>query len=247
MSEKELQLVESKPLAEPSVAGMLQSVIQSGVTTENVEVIERMMALYERDQDRQAQVAFAEAFAALQADIPKVTATKPVPGNNGETRYCFAPYEQIMKQVQPMLTKLGFSVSYSSKWDGPRLLVTCTLTHIKGFSRQNEFAARVGDGPPKASPAQADGAVLTYAKRQALCSALNIVIDHDDDARGQDVTENFITANQALDLESLCEETKSNKAEFLKVAPAESFATIPAKRYEYMLGLLEKKQRRAQG
>lgn len=169
----------------PTVASMLQAVIQGGVSNENVAALEKLVGLYERMQDRDAEKAFAGAFVALQAEMPNIRAVKPVPGNDGTTRYTYAPYEDIMEQVSPLLKKHGFTVMFSTDFKEGRLIKTCTLQHIGGHSKSNSFAVRIGSGPPKATECQADGAASTYAKRFALCDALNIVCDKDTDARAE--------------------------------------------------------------
>src|SRR3712207_7815315 len=55
---------------------------------------------------------FRSAFSALQAEIPSVVASKVVNNNNGTPRYKFAPYEDIMRQVKPLLARHGFAVSF---------------------------------------------------------------------------------------------------------------------------------------
>jgi hypothetical protein len=168
---------------EPSVALMLQKVIDKGITAENVAALESLVGLYDRMQAKDSEKQFAAAFAELQSEMPRVVATKPVPNNDGTVRYRFAPYEEILEQVQPFLSKHGFSVSFDTEVSDGRMTAICTLRHISGHSQSNKFTVRIGKGPPGSSETQADGSAKTYAKRGALSDALNIVVDHDDDAR----------------------------------------------------------------
>jgi len=208
-----LAVVDPKP--EMSVGRMLEAVISKGVTSENVGALEKLVGLYERMQAKSAEQAFNEAFVELQKDMPRIQAKKPVPNRDGTVRYVFAPYESIMEQVQPFLVKHGFTVSFSTRFDGPRIVKICTLRHTAGHSVSNEFAATIGSGPPSASGAQADGAAGTYAKRFALCDALNVVIDIDNDARAEGAN---ISAEQAKDLRARVAATASDEAKFLSFA-----------------------------
>ena len=226
---------------QPTVADMLSAVIERGVTAENVAAVSEIVKLYERVQEKDAEKAFAKAFVALQAEMPKVRATKAIPSNDGSARSRFAPYEEIMAQVAPLLQRHGFTVTFSTDYKEGRLLKTCTLQHVGGHARSNTFAVRVGSGPPKASEAQADGAASTYAKRFALCDALNIVIDVDLDARAEGET---ITAEQADELERRVNETNSNRAKFLAYAGAKSYAEIRAAKYPILDEFLARKERR---
>lgn len=241
---KDLQVQPSQALAPPAprvptVPEMLYAVLQKDVTVENVAAVESLTKLYERMEDRDAEKAFARAFVSLQAEMPKVKATKVIPSNDGSVRSRFAPYEEIMEQVGPLLLKHGFTVSFTTKYDGPRIVKSCWLQHVDGHKREYPFAARIGSGPPKASEAQADGAASTFAKRYALCEALNIVVDLDTDARAEGGT---ITADQAFELERRVAESNSDKAKFLKFAGAATYSEIAESKYAILDEFLRRKE-----
>lgn len=229
----------------PSVGEMLGAFIERGITEGNVAAFEKLVALHERMEDKRAERDFAAAFAALQNDMPQVAATKAVPGNNGTVRYHFAPFEDIMEQVKPILRRHGLAVAFSMTFGEGRVTQTCTLTHIGGHSRQNSFTARIGKGPPGATETQADGAASTYAKRFALCDALNIVIDKDTDGRPDDARAEGqpITPEQAQYLREQVAETGSNEAAFLRFAGARSFEGIMSARYAGLVQELDRKRR----
>lgn len=226
--------------APPSVGEMLSAVIERGVTSENVAAIEKLVGLYERMEVRNAEKQFAEAFVALQADIPSVQTTKAVPGNDGRIRYHFAPYEEIMATVRPYLLRHGFTVSFSTKFNDGRVTQICTLQHTGGHSRTNEFSVRVGKGPPGSSEAQGDGAAATYAKRFALCAALNIVCEMETE-RDASVEGAPITADQAIYLREKVRETKSDEKAFLQFAGASKFEEIASSKYDRLLAALNRK------
>lgn len=228
---------------EPSVGEMLQAVIERGVTQENVSAIEKLVGLYERMHERRAEQLFAEAFVKLQSDMPKVQATKAVPDRSGGVRYRFAPLEEIVRQVGPALKEHGFTFSFSERFDSGRMIETCTLMHVGGWKRSNEFSVRVGGGPPGCTETQADGAASQYARRYALCDALGIVIEHlDEDAR---LEGGPVTPDQAFELERRVAETNSNKEAFLKFAGAAKFSEISAVKYDMLDQFLQKKERKS--
>lgn len=236
---------QSQPLAlqpEPSVALMLQGAlasIQSGqITAQHVDVLKGMMDLYERNEDRKAQKDFAAALTALQGENIRVVATKAVDVKDGKPRYTFAPYEEIMKTVQPMLTRHGFSITFDTEVGDTRLTSICTLTHAGGFARSNRFAVRYGK-PPGSSDAQGDMSTKSYAKRGALCDALNISIDHDDDAR---IEGSYISQPEADELRELCDLTRSDRVKFLAHAGAETFETIASARLADLTATLMRKK-----
>ncbi len=234
-------MTQSKSLAvtgEPSVALMLQKVIEGGITADNVAALESLVGLYDRMQAKNAEREFAADLVALQGDTIRVQATKSVDVKNGVPRYTFAPYEEIMRIVQPMLTRHGFSVTFDTKIEGDRLYSVCTLTHKAGHSRSNQFAVRFTT-PPGSSSAQGDMSTKSYAKRGALCDALNISIEHDDDARmiGKPIGQAL-----ALDLEDRVRKVGADENAFLKYAGAKTYAEIPEERWPVLDELLKRKE-----
>lgn len=231
----------------PNMLQMMQSLIASGKAQENVEVLGKLLEYQRSMEDRQAEKDFAAAFVALQAEMPKVQATRPVPNKDGTVRYHFAPFEEIMKQVQPMLKAHGFTVTFSTDYQvgpPPRLVKTCTLQHVGGHKRTNSFAVRVGSGPPGASEAQGDGAASTYAKRFVLCDALAIVtVGLDDDARLEGDVTTKLTDDQFEHVRQRLDEVRADKMAFLKLFSVTKLADIPAAQYQRALELLDKKER----
>jgi hypothetical protein len=243
-----LAKIESQPVAlrdDPlsQVGMMLQTTLDKGITTENTEALGKMLELFQKMQDKKAEQDFNAAFNALQAEMPNITAKKPVQGGKaGEqkyVKYAYAPYEDIMDQVRPLLIKHGFTISFSQKYDGPRIIQICTLRHTSGHSSQNEFAVRIGGGPPGATESQSDGSASTYAKRFALCNCLNIIIEQDDDRRNEGA---FITAAQAASLKKRVLETGSDMVKFLKFAGAKEFEEIGSVRYAELDAELRKRE-----
>jgi hypothetical protein len=238
----QMQLVEAKH--EPSVgmmlSGLIESVQKGETTPQTVEVLKGMMDLYERNQAKVSEREFNQAFAKLQSELRSVNATRTVPNKDGSPRYRFAPFEDIMEEVQPVLVANGFSISFNSRFmEGGRMVSICTLRHIGGFSQSNEFAVRIGGGPPGATETQADGAAKTYAKRGALCDALNIVVEHDDDARmiGQPIGKAL-----AEDLEKRVKAVGSDVETFLKYAGASKFEDISDEKWETLDAMLKRKE-----
>lgn len=232
---------EEQPLAVvPSPGEMMQQMIKSGISAENVAAFTELVKLSEHMEDRKAEKEFAVAFNALQAEMPKIQATRPVPGKDGSIRFKFAAFEDLMAQVSPLLQKHGFTVCFNNRYENDRVIETCILQHIGGHKRPTEFACKVGSGPPNASGSQADGAAATYAKRFALTGALNIVVSGlDNDAR---LEGSPITAEQAEELEHRVKMINSDPSKWLKWAGAKTFATIPSAIYEKFDEALRKKE-----
>jgi hypothetical protein len=210
------------------------------MTTESVAVAKELVALREHMEDRQAEQDFAQAFADLQAQLSSFRPTKAVPDRSGGVRYMYLPYEEIMAVVQPLARQFGFTISFSTEPKDNRILQTCTLQHRSGHSRDFKAYVRVGSGPPGATESQADGAAMTYAKRYALCNALNITVEHDTDARAEGEP---ITEQQAHTLMQMVHDSGSDERAFLKYAGAATYEEIGARRYQELVGALQKKMK----
>ena len=235
MQEKhELMVIENPIMA------MVKTCIEKGLTAENTEA---MKGLYELCKDQELVCAKQEFFASmsmLQAELPPVMATKSIPSKNGTVRSVFAPYEEIMGKVGPYLVRYGFSVSFTMNFippppgqpSGGRMEAVCKLMHKRGHSEENKFSVRVGSGPPGCSEAQSDGSARSYARRGALCDALNIVIDKDTDAHLEGAC---ISADAARDLAARAKDAGIDEKAFLRLAGADGFATIR----EHKLPILE--------
>lgn len=238
------QLAEAQPPQQLNVAAVLAAAVSQGVTAENVAVVKELVALQERMEGRESERQFARAFNALQAEMPAIRAVTPVPDKMGNIKYHFAKYEDIMEQVRPLLLKHGFTVSFSMSYADDRVTQTCTLMHIGGHSRSNPFTVRIGSGPPGASAAQADGAAGTYAKRHALCNALNIIVDQDSDGVPTDakVIGAPIAPDKVQYLKELVKETKSDEAKFLAFARVTKYEDIGEADYPRLVAALEKKR-----
>lgn len=225
------------------IAATLQAIVDKGLTSDNAAALEKITDLYMKVEAENARKAFNTAFCEMQEELPAIQPTKAVPNNDGSTRYMYAPYDSLMKIVGPVMRKHGFSPSFSTKFSDGRVTSICTLIHIGGHERTNEYSVRIGKGPPGSSDSQADGAANQYAQRGALCDALNIVIlGRDNDARDLG---GCITPDQAEDFRQRVHETRSDEKAFLKFAGGASFETIPETRWKELDAFLRRKEGRA--
>lgn len=207
-------------------AAALLAVFPKGITADNTTAVKEVAALFERQQEKQAEREFAEAFVKLQREIPRVQATKAVPNDDGTVRYKYAPLDEIEEQVKPICLENGFSYSFKEGTSGAgEITKIFILQHVGGWKRENPYTVRIGAGPPKTSDSQKDGSAHSYAKRGALIDGLSIRVKgmDRDDARNLG---HPITAEQAAHLKKWAAEVKVNTETFLLFASASSFETI---------------------
>lgn len=221
------------------VAMMLQGVIEKGITAENAEAMSKLCELYERMEAKSAEREFNAAFAKMQSELPTIVAETVIP-NRGK----YARFEDVMRQIQSILTENGFSVSFEQSADDKRITVKCLLRHTAGHSQATSFSVRLGGRAD--SDTQADCKASTTAKRNALLQALNIVIRQDifqSDEADSAMEGAPITASQAADLRVLCEETGSDVTKFLAYAGAANFESIPSSRLDDLTVMLNRKRK----
>ncbi len=151
-----------------------------------VETMEKLLAMRRELKDEQAREAFARDFAAFQGECPVITKSNSVLNKDKKTvRYHYAPLDVIVRQVQEVITKYGFSYTVQTinerDPDGQRSV--CTVHHIEGHSRSSEFWAPV-DHDAYMSDQQKWASASTYGKRYAFCNAFGILTgDEDNDAQ----------------------------------------------------------------
>src|SRR6266542_1507950 len=177
MSES-LQRIEPAP---ESFGVMVQRAIDKGVP---VETMERLLAMYEKLQARQAKAEFDRALAAFQAECPTIQKTKKVMNKDGRSvRYQYAPLEVIVQQVKGLLEKNGFSYTVDAEVEPGLVRATCKATHQAGHSQTSSFSVPI-DKDAYMNAAQQCASALTFAKRYAFCNAFGILTgDEDDDSQ----------------------------------------------------------------
>ena len=164
-----------------SFGAMVQRAIDKGVP---VETMERLLAMYEKLQARQAKAAFDAALASFQGECPTIAKTTKVLNKDGRSvRYRYAPLDEIVGQIKGLLQKHGFSYSVDAGMEPGFIRATCRVTHRLGHSEISSFAVPI-DRDAFMNPAQKVASALTFAKRYAFCNGFGILTgDEDDDSR----------------------------------------------------------------
>lgn len=154
----------------------------------SVETIERLIAVRSQMKAEQAKESFYQAFAAFQADCPIVLRTKA----GHENRYSYAPLEEIVRIVGPVIARHGFSYQTDSVEPEGWVEAIVMVVHKDGHSIEKRFRVPT-ESKSGMSLQQKYGAAFTYATRRAFCAAFGIATaDTDTDCpptEGKSVTE----------------------------------------------------------
>lgn len=180
---------------ETSPASLMQLALQNNAS---IDVIERMMALYERWEANQARKAYIKAMSDFQSKCPIIKRKK----EGGKTKegvvaYKYAPIEDLVEQTKELISECGFSYSLNTPLKIEREGVTgvevvMIISHIAGHSETyTQFMPFVTKTGVMSEP-QVLGATQSYAKRYVFQNGFGIMTGEDDtDAVGNDLIESL--------------------------------------------------------
>ncbi len=144
---------------------------------------ESLRQSYERFEweklDREAKVAFAEAFERFKQDAPKILKTKHVNFPNksgGQTDYWHVELDKACDLLIPALLKVGITHQWKSA-DLPdgRVRVTCILRHRLGHEQEGASLAGPADQSGGKNPIQGVGSSTSYLERYTFLATCGIV------------------------------------------------------------------------
>lgn len=170
----------------------LQQAFWSAAATATPEVIDRLAEMLRQDQQRRDEQQFNHALAAAQAELPVVTKRN----ETGDRRYRYAALDDVMHVCGPILAKHGLSVSFVDVAVTDGRLTGTLILGCGALTRKSQVAMPLPE--MRANAAQVFGSALTYCRRYAICSALNITAGDDDDAQTLNTTHHQPQTNPNL-------------------------------------------------
>lgn len=185
---------EALPVAQAAESTTILQVIQRAAADPqcDIEKMERLMAMKERMDAKQAEADFNAALSRVQAGMGRVEAD----ATNSQTRSQYATYGKLDKAVRPVYTREGFSLSFSTEPAAEGMVgMVCYVSHSAGHTR--EYRALVpsdgkgAKGGDVMTKTHAFGSGTSYGMRYLLKMIFNIAIGEEDDdgnaATGQDL------------------------------------------------------------
>lgn len=172
------------PAAANDSASLLQIISRvASDPTCDVEKMERLMAMRRDMQREQAEIAFNEAMARVQAKMRRIGTDK----TNNQTHSDYATYGKLDRALRPLYTEEGFALSFGTdETPLPEMVrVVCHVTHRDGFTRKHMIdmpadgkGARGNDVMTKT---HATGSATQYGMRYLLKMIFNVAIGEDPD------------------------------------------------------------------
>jgi hypothetical protein len=234
------------PAQNSEVTTLVQMAIEQKVP---VEMLERLVALKERVDARDARASYFAALAKFQqlcGNIPKRKKARITTRGGGSFEYSYAPLDHIIEHTRPHETDCGFSHT----WDvdlhptGGALVIGCTLRHVDGHSERSTFPVPIDKSNPATSDAQKNGSAMTYGKRQSYLAVTGLTsADEDlDGAKTEGANAEPITAEQVANLSDLIDAVGANRKKFLGFMKVETLSEIPAGEYKRAVDALEERR-----
>ena len=231
--------VEIVPI-DPTPAGILQMISNAVDKGHDPEQLGKLYDLFERMEANAARKAFNVAMLGFQNACPVIRKTKD--GYKGAYKY--APLDYVVAAIAPHLEAHGLTYSWENDTTAPEktIRIITIVRHVDGHhERYTGPAFPCESKTSMMGPQQVVGTTESYAKRYGLLSALGITTGgEDNDAAPVDDT--FLTEDQVANLDALIDDTKADRAKFLKFAKVDQIAHIPQSQYRKLVHMLEAKR-----
>jgi ERF superfamily len=239
-----IQKVDALPVRDETVA-MLEMISRAASDPAvDISKLERLMAMRDKMLAQQAEQAYAASMVRAQRLMPKVVKDR----DNTQTRSRYATLEAVNRQVVPVYTAEGFSLSYGEE-DCPtagHVRVGCDVMHSGGHSKHYHYDNPIDDaglrGEKNKTPTHGRASAISYARRYLVVLIFNLtIVGEDDDGNG--VGLGTISEEQEATLSDMIAATSADKPAFLKYMGVEHLSDIPAPSYQRALGALKAKER----
>lgn len=205
----------------------------------DIEKMERLMAMHERMQARNAEAEFSAAMAAMQCDIPSIAERGK---GHGIIRY--ATFEDINDVIKPIMQKHGFAISFKVEHTGAGVSVTGILMHRSGHREQTTMLLP-SDTSGSKNAVQAVGSSTSYGKRYVMSALLNITTRGEDDDGHAAVPTANVTPAQVASLASMLERCTPKTRDWF-VDEYGSVEMVPKARHDILVAQLNKAIRAAE-
>ena len=242
---QELPLAEKMQVAAPALTSLdiLNSAVQGGVTSENVAVVERIIAMRRDELKEKAKSEFAQAFFRLKKAIAETGfyADKQAM-NNGKVAYIYCSETEISDKLEPILLANGFSMLFSQRQEDGKVVAVVTLIHEGGHEHVSTYSVRSGSTNAMKDATAADSGATTSAWRHLVMKLFGLKSRISDTADPRNEG-SAITAQQADDLKHRAEMLNCVPV-ILEMAGAKTFREILSGRYPVLVNAIEIKERK---
>jgi len=157
----------------------------------NPDALDKLLSMQERIMDRQAKLAFNEAFVVMAPTLPMITKDgriivkeKTASGRrDGETTQDtpYATWEAISPVIVPVLSSHGFSIRHETANAPDGKIRITSILYGHGHEERSYLDFEL-DSTGSKNNAQARHSAITYGRRITACAQINIVTKGEDDS-----------------------------------------------------------------
>ena len=188
----------------------------------SIDVIERLAKLQTEMLDREARIAYIQAFEEFKSTAPTLVKDSEILVK-GEGRGRYAKLDQVADKLIPALLAVGITHRWQTETmaDG-RISVTCFMRHRLGHEERGSNMAGPPDTSGSKNAVQAIGSTVSYFERYTLVASCGLAIkDADTDAAikssGMD-DQQFIILHERIEGAATIDELRREYIAALKVA-----------------------------
>ncbi|VEJ46140.1 ERF family protein [Bartonella vinsonii] len=238
MSEQNTNLTEIKEThhlaaKQTAMERILTRALESDV---DMDRLERLIALREKEIERQNYERFASDLSNMQIEYQKIQKNS----TNTHTNSQYATLDQYIDAVKNTLAKHRFSLfSRIKEQSSDSIIIEMTLTHPSGnkISTEGKFPY---DTKGCKSTIQSVGSAITYARRYLLGMLLNVVSEDDDTDGNTPIKKAF--PQQINEIRRLMVQTNTEEGNVLTYAKVEKLDDMSEGQAQTVLHLLKDKQ-----
>ncbi|EJF77427.1 hypothetical protein MCO_01342 [Bartonella sp. DB5-6] len=202
----------------------------------DMDRLERLLALREKEIERQNYQNFVSDLSAMQTEYQKIE--KTVKNNHTNSKY--ATLDQYIDAVKDTLAKHNFALfSHIKHQTEKNITIEMTLSHPSGNEISTDGTFPI-DGTGSKNSIQSVGSTLTYARRYLLGMLLNVA-SKEDDTDGNMPTKPALP-RQINEIRRLIVQTQTEEAKILSYANVEKLDDISDQSAQTVLHLLKDKQ-----
>lgn len=225
--------------APPQADSSILAVISRAATdpTCDIDKLERLMAMHERMQARDAEAEFNAAMAAMQSDIPSI-AERGAIVVNGQKRSDYATFEDINDLIKPIMQTHGFAITFKVEDVPAGLSVTGILMHRAGH-RESTTMLLPFDTSGSKNAVQAVGSSTSYGKRYMMSALLNLTTRGEDDDGHAAVPTANVTSVQAAGINALLDRCTQKTRDWF-TGEYGSAECVPKGRHDLLVAQLNK-------
>lgn len=233
---------EESNLAPMAETANLMEVISRAAADPNTDVtkLERLMAMYERIEGRNAKAAYSTALAEMQMELPTIQERGKIKIGSGDPQ-TYALWEDINRIIKPILAKHGFALSFRTGQADCKITVTGVLSHKAGHSEETTIHLP-SDTSGSKNAVQAVGSSTSYGKRYTTAALLNLTSGDEPDDDGN--LTGFVTEEQAERILELLTKGKADVAKFCAYMKVPSIIQLPASEYSHAIEVINTRSER---